>query len=217
MYATCHNPTMSDEQAIAIRTLVFASGFSTLALEILGIRILAPYVGTTAPVWTALIGVTLAGSAVGYYVGGTLADRVHGKRPLLWIAMGASVSIALIPSIRDAIVLVAQHAPYGIVALVSSICLFFAPTAFLSALITYSIRVSLGSVSTLARVNGNLYALATIGSFVGVFSTGYVLIPLFTVPSIVYGLSAVLFVCAIAASFPSVATWIIRGPKTSAN
>jgi predicted MFS family arabinose efflux permease len=62
--------------AFAAAALVFLSSAAVLVLEILAARLLAPYVGVTLEVYTAIIGVILAGIAVGSWLGGKAADRV---------------------------------------------------------------------------------------------------------------------------------------------
>lgn len=113
------------EQSFEIKALLFLSGFVILSLEILGIRILAPYVGTTTPVWAALLGVTLAGSAVGYYWGGVLADHVQKKAVFLWLTAGASISITLIPLLRSVLSVVAPYFGYSGGAFIGAMLLFF--------------------------------------------------------------------------------------------
>ena len=44
---------------------VFLSGALVMVLEMVGARVLAPHVGTSAVVWTSLIGVVLACLAAG--------------------------------------------------------------------------------------------------------------------------------------------------------
>ena len=56
--------------------LVFAASAAVLVLEILGIRLLAPYVGLTLETTTAIIGTVLAGIAAGAALGGRAADRL---------------------------------------------------------------------------------------------------------------------------------------------
>ena len=48
------------------------TGGVILIIEILGAKMLAPYLGTSHFVWTAQIAVTLISLAVGYYLGGPL-------------------------------------------------------------------------------------------------------------------------------------------------
>ncbi|MEK7643178.1 MAG: fused MFS/spermidine synthase [Patescibacteria group bacterium] len=181
------------EQSFEIKTLLFISGFAILSLEILGIRILAPYVGTTVSVWAALSGVTLAGSSVGYYGGGVFADYTQKKAVFLWLVAGASISIALIPLLRSALSVVAPYFGYSGGALMGAMLLFFVPTMFLSATTTYIIRIFVKNLDTIGQVHGDLYALATIGSVAGVFGTSYILVPFFTIPHILYGLTSLIF------------------------
>lgn len=185
------------EQSFEIKALLFISGFVILSLEMLGIRILAPYVGTTAPVWAALLGVTLAGSAVGYYWGGSLADYTQKKAVFLWLAAGASISIALIPSLRSVVGVAAPYFGYSGGAFIGAILLFFIPVMFLSAITTYSIRIFVKTLDTIGKIHGDLYALTTVGSIVGVFGTSYILVPFFTIPHILYSLSLSIFLFSI--------------------
>lgn len=195
--------SMSREQTFALKILLFISGFAILSLEIVGIRILGPYVGTTVPVWAALMCSILFGSAAGYYGGGVLADRIQKREIFVWIAASASAGIMLIPASRGVMSLVSVTS-YGIGALIGSLFLFVAPVMLLSALTTYTIRVFVKDIDTVARVHGDRYALVTAGSVAGVFGTSYLLVPLVTVPHILYILGVVLFVCGAFAtlSFP---------------
>ena len=82
-------------RAAAVAVAVFLAGAASLCVEITA-RVLAPFFGNSLFVWGALIGVVLAGLAVGYWVGGTLADRV--PRPALLvgaIAVGAAGVLAI--------------------------------------------------------------------------------------------------------------------------
>ena len=62
--------------------LVFVASGAVLVLEILGIRLLAPYVGLTLETTTTIIGTVLAGIAAGAALGGRAADRVDPRRVL---------------------------------------------------------------------------------------------------------------------------------------
>ena len=82
---------------LAVGTAVFLSGAVLLGVEIAASRVLAPTFGSSLYVWGALIGVVLTGLAVGYWLGGTLADR--WPSPYLFvgaIALGAAL-VLLIP------------------------------------------------------------------------------------------------------------------------
>ena len=62
------------------RLLVFGSSAAVLVLEILAGRLMAPYVGVSLETFTGIIGVILAGIALGTAFGGQLADRYDPAR-----------------------------------------------------------------------------------------------------------------------------------------
>src|SRR5512146_3037681 len=59
----------------ALMILVFVGGMASLALEMLGPRLMAPFFGTSLFIWTNQIGFTLIYLSLGYYIGGRVADR----------------------------------------------------------------------------------------------------------------------------------------------
>jgi len=60
------------------QVIVFISSFCGMSLELTGVRLLAPTLGVSLYTWTGIIGVMLAGTAAGNYLGGVLADRGVG-------------------------------------------------------------------------------------------------------------------------------------------
>jgi hypothetical protein len=184
---------------VCFQSLLFVAGFALLSLEVLGVRILAPYVGTTIPVWASLIGVTLLAGAIGYFAGGLLADRAQNRIHFLTLALSSSILIGLTPFIREGIGFFASDVPYALGALLGSFMLLLLPAIFLSMLITYVIRLQVTSLNMVGQMHGDLYAIATLGSIAGIFGTSYVLVPFYTVPHIIWGLSACVLVAGICA------------------
>jgi len=55
------------------------TGAAIMIIEILGAKMLAPYIGTSLFVWTAQISVTMIALAAGYALGGFIADRTASR------------------------------------------------------------------------------------------------------------------------------------------
>ena len=71
------------------------TGGAIMIVEILGAKMLSPYVGTSHFVWTAQIAVALIALAFGYYVGGRLVDKSPRVTPLYWAILAAAAYLAL--------------------------------------------------------------------------------------------------------------------------
>ena len=69
--------------------VVFVSGMVIMILELVGSRILAPYLGLSLYVWTSIIGVILMGLSIGYVFGGRLADKNPSLKTLHKILINA--------------------------------------------------------------------------------------------------------------------------------
>lgn len=50
--------------------MVFLAGIGTLGVEMVMPRLLAPFFGTSQPIWAVVIGMTLIYLAIGYRLGG---------------------------------------------------------------------------------------------------------------------------------------------------
>src|SRR5512136_447311 len=88
----------------AAATLVFLSGFIIMVLEIIGARFLAKDFGSSFYVWVSQIGVILIALALGYYVGGTLADRYRRVSFLTVLLAPAGLITLLIPNFADRLI-----------------------------------------------------------------------------------------------------------------
>ena len=78
-------------------TAVFMSSFCIMVVELMATRLVTRFLGASLYTWTSVIGVVLAGIAVGNYLGGRLSDRYRPERMLALIFIGASAACAVIP------------------------------------------------------------------------------------------------------------------------
>ena len=83
--------------SLALGALVFGAGIGALATEITASRLLAPYFGSSTIVWANLIRIVLAALALGYWLGGRVADGRPLPSLLGSIVLAAAVCVAAIP------------------------------------------------------------------------------------------------------------------------
>ena len=185
--------------------LVFLSSAAVLVLEILAARLLAPYVGDTLETYTAIIGVILAGIAVGSWLGGKAADRRDPRTLLgpLLIAGGALsfVAIPLIDGLGSGL-----RGAGPLITTIMTTFAFFAPAAVLTAVTPAVIKIQLDSLEETGRVVGRLSALGTVGAIVGTFATGFLLVAAFPTRPVLRVTAALLVLLGI-----GVTLWLRRG------
>jgi spermidine synthase len=168
---------------LALGALVFGAGIGALATEITASRLLAPYFGSSTIVWANLIGIVLAALAVGYWLGGRIADRRPEPALLGFIVLAASVCVAAIPFVADPFLDLTveglDEASVGAVvgSFLAVLLLCTPPVLLLGMVSPFAIRLAVSSIETAGAVAGQLYALSTAGSLLGTFLPALVLIP----------------------------------------
>jgi tetratricopeptide (TPR) repeat protein/MFS family permease len=195
---------------IAAAFAVFMSSLCVMILEIAAGRMIAPFLGSSLYTWTSVIGVVLAGIAAGNWTGGILADRFP---PLPSMALTSAVSSAavVLVLILDRLVgnwplLWSLHSGFHIFLHVFFV--FFLPPFFLGMISPMASRLSLEGTEQKGRVLGRLFAAGTLGSILGTFATGYLLIPSFGTRTTVWIVAGILTLTALVLGS---SWWKIRG------
>ncbi len=175
--------------------IVFASGALIMVLEMVGSRVLAPYLGTSLIVWTSLIGVVLAFLALGAWSGGRLADRILSTKRLAFILAGAGVGSTFTALFHPYVgrLVSANVQDLHMATLMSTVLLLALPAIFFGMVSPYVIRLRLSDLKTSGQTVGRLYALSTAGSIVGTFLGGFVLVAWFSTTQILMGVAASMF------------------------
>lgn len=172
--------------SIAIAT--FGSGWILMGLEILASRILAPTFGNEIYVWGSIIGVFLAGLSLGYLVGGvlsTLWPSAWGMVVMLWLASGTLFPVGLFyPGIAEGVDGWGWPIQWG--SLAAAAMLFLPPSLFLGTISPYAIRLVTRQIDTVGWSAGVLYAVATVGSFLGCILTAFYLMVWFGIRMLVF-------------------------------
>ncbi len=156
---------------------ISVSGASVLAIEILGTRIIGPFYGVDIFVWSALITVTLAALAAGYWLGGVWADRKASYARFASLFVAAGLLILLAPAARSPIIEVSRSLDRRAAVLASSLALFFPPLAILGMVSPCALKLRAQYLDEVGRTAGNLYAVSTLAGVGGSLLMGFVLVP----------------------------------------
>ncbi len=182
--------------SLAAALVFFCSG-TVLVLEILGVRLLAPFVGSSLDTYTAIIGTVLAGISAGTYLGGRLADRIDPRRmlgPVLMIS--GATTLFIVPAIRIFGSALGSSSAGSVVML--SIIGLLIPAAVLSAISPIVVKLQLNSLRETGATVGRLSAIGTAGAIGGTFLTGFVLLVHFRTSAIVITIGVVLVLAGLA-------------------
>ena len=177
-----------------LEVIVFICGAVVMILEMVGSRILAPYLGTSIVIWTSLIGVILGCLSLGYWLGGRIADRKPHYRVLSRIILASGILVAAIALSKSFVLRALQQ--YGgtihVASTAATVVLFAPPSILLGMVSPYAVRLKIKNLDNSGRTVGNLYAISTAGSIFGTFFAGFFLIAFLGSTNIILVLSLVL-------------------------
>lgn len=154
---------------------VFASGMTTLAVELTASRLLGNIFGTSNLVWASIIGLILIYLTVGYFLGGWWADRSPHLRTMYLIMAWGAFLIGLVPLVANPILRLAADAfdqlEVGILfgAFTGVLILFSVPVTLLGTISPFAIRLAIRTPTEAGRISGRVYAISTLGSVLGTF------------------------------------------------
>lgn len=163
---------------------VFMSGMTTLAIELSASRLIGSVFGTSNLVWASIIGLILIYLSLGYFLGGRWADRLPYSRTMYLILAWGAFTSGLVPLISKPVLRLAANAfdqleigiLFGSFSVV--LILFIIPVTLLGTVTPFAIRIAITNPEQAGRVSGRIYAVSTIGSFVGTFLPVLIFIPL---------------------------------------
>jgi spermidine synthase len=184
-------------------SIVFISSFCVMVIELIASRILAPYIGVSLYTWTSIIGVILAGIALGNFLGGKLADKYPSPSLLAIVFLvGGLLTAGILPLVKWA-ALSSWFIGWPLILsfMLKTACVFLLPAIILSMVSPLVIKLTLSDVKKTGGVVGTIYAFSTAGSILGTFMTGFYLILWFGTRSIIWMAAVVLILVGIVSWF----------------
>lgn len=183
---------------------VFVTGCAVLIVEIIAIRILAPYYGNTIYTTSSVIGTVLAALSLGYYIGGLLSDKYPNYSFFYGIISISGLSIIFVRFLGNIILpILSLLFPITIGSLLSSVFMFFTPSFLLGMLSPFAIKLHhvkssesgvlqdakqfniVNKQDKIGSQSGEVFFWSTLGSIAGSLLSGFVFIPHFGINFII--------------------------------
>lgn len=179
-----------------MKITVFLCGALGMVLELVAARILSPYVGSSNLIWTTIIGIMLTSMSIGYWLGGKFVDKKPDINILsLFILIGAFFT-SLIPIWETVLVkpLSEMSGHLVFVAIICSAIVFGIPSFILAMVSPFAVKLEDKTHDDIGKTSGKISSLSTIGSIVGTFVAGFLLIPNLGVRVLILIITVVLFI-----------------------
>ncbi len=189
--------------------LVFGSSGAVLVVELASLRLLAPYLGLTLETNTLVIGLALGAIAAGAWLGGQAADRGSPRRLLGSLLGAAGGAVALMPA---AVRWAGATGDAALLFWVASLAIVV-PAALLAAVTPMVTKLRLTNLDETGSVVGRLSGIGTVGAIAGTVVTGFVLVSLVPVSTILVGLGVLLVACGVVVDV-AVRGWRLLGGPT---
>ncbi len=194
--------------AAAAGWLVFITSGAVLMLEILSLRLVAPYLGLTLEMSTGVIGFALGAIALGAWLGGRAADSVPPQRFLGPMVLLAGVLVLFVgPAVR--LTGEAVRGGNATSVLIMAAVSILAPAALLAAVTPLVVKLRLQGLDETGRVVGRLSGVGTLGALVATFATGFLLVAELPTSRILLALGGTLIVLGV------VLTLTLRGHRAA--
>ena len=209
----------SERSSAAAALVVFAvSGFCAMAYEVIWTKLLGLLVGPTTYSFTILLVSFITGLALGSVFFGWLGDRRKNTLALLLLTQAAAAVFAMLFShimgnsqIFFAKLIYAYKDNFSQLHFMKGLILFgamFLPTFCLGAAFPLVSKMRANSLPDAGRSIGYAYAINSIGSVLGSFCAGFVLIPFLGKENSIRLVVGMQLVCVIA-------TWLISSEKSA--
>ena len=162
---------------------VFISGMTTLAAELAASRLIGNVFGTSNIVWATIIGLILIYLTLGYFLGGRWADANPTPAAMYRVLAWGAFTLGLVPYLAGPVLRSAATAfellQVGILgaSFIAVLILFSVPITLLGMISPFAIRLSVDDTSHAGQTSGQIYAISTLGSFIGTFLPTLVTIP----------------------------------------
>ena len=185
---------------LAIYLTVFSSSLAIMFLQLVAGRVIAQYLGQSLFTWTGIIATTLTGIALGNHLGGILADRFSNIRTIPIAFLLASIAIFCIPYMNHFLGGLAflQNLIWEWRIFIHIFLLFIIPFLLLGTISPVLTHLLIQVSNRPGTSVGIFFAFSLLGSLIGTFLTGYILLAHFSYTTLLLISTLILFFISVA-------------------
>jgi MFS family permease len=180
--------------------LAFFSSLCIMILELVASRLVARHVGASLSVWTSVIGIMLGGICLGNVLGGRLADRVDpGKAIGPLYGLGAFLTLSCLW--MNAVVGLTpglESLSWNLRTVLVVTLDFLVPATVLGMIGPVVAKIAVTHAKRSGSAIGDVYFMGAVGSIMGTFLAGFILMYLAPISTIVTLVAAALTLLAAA-------------------
>jgi hypothetical protein len=206
--------------------LAFVASLVFMSFEMVAGRLVQRYLGSGIYTWTSVIGVLLAGLSFGNFLGGKIADFVKNEKQASWLFLASSIiTLIVIPldtqpafladmlfggsgdsllqqanqvaKLEAGFVTFSLTWPFRILFVVTLV--FFLPAVTMGTVSPVVAKLAVDRLKKFKRTGtaiGQVYAWGMVGSILGTFLTGFVLINVLGTKGVILILGTLMAFCA---------------------
>ena len=162
---------------------VFIAGFSSMAIEMTASRMIGNIFSSANLIWACVIGSIMIYMAIGNWLGGIFSDKYPDLFHYLILIFISGVFCCLIPLFSRPLLLKGAQAMdqmtlrWVLILFLILLLILFIPMTLLGMIIPFAIKLLNTYYPFRGKVNGQLLAVSTVGSFIGTMLPSFILIP----------------------------------------
>ena len=163
-----------------------------MGIELAGVKMIAPFYGTTLYVWASVLAVTLGGLALGYFLGGRIASSFSGLKSCPLVLFIGALLIAIMPVISVLSMVAFSDLGIRLGPLVSSLVFIMPPLICMGMISPIIIQLGTKEIKKSGKVAGTIYAVSTSGGIIMTLLAGFYLLPEWGIKNTVWLISTMI-------------------------
>jgi len=148
-----------------------------MAVELIGVKLIAPFYGNSLYVWAAVLAITLGGLTIGYFLGGIVSSKFPNVKTLFIIIAASALLVLALPHSSNIIMSATLNMELRMGIVISCLIFLMPPLICFGMVGPLVVRLVSTELDKVGKAAGTVYFTSTVGGIVTTFLFGFYLIP----------------------------------------